>query len=168
MNIQIAKRRKLLLQLIILFLVACSSNENVNIQKIIIEDGMNYYGEKFNQQDAIALNEFVVLAKNTDTLEIKLKVGISEVCQTKGCWMKVNLLGGEKMVVSFLEHNLFIPKDVAGKSCIIMGKTFLRPVSVEMQKQYAKDLGDLTRLVDAINESIIQRCFIASGIIIKE
>lgn len=168
MNIQITKTRKLLSQLIILFLFACSSNENVNTQKIIIEDGMNYYGEKFNQQNAIAVKEFMVLANNTDTLETKLKVGISEVCQTKGCWMKVNLSGGEKMVVSFLEHNLFIPKDVAGKSCIVMGKTFLRPVSVEMQKQYAKDLGEETRLVDAINESIIQRCFIASGIIIKE
>ncbi len=164
------KINTILLPFIVLILISCSStsNEEVITREIIIEDGLNYYGEKFDQKDAIDLKEFMVLAENTDTLEIKLNVGINEVCQAKGCWIMVNLLGGEKMIVSFKENNLFIPKDVAGKSCSILGKTFLRSVSVEMQKQYAKDLGEQVILVDTISEPIIQRCFIAKGIIIKE
>jgi len=164
------KINTILLPFIVLILISCSStsNEEVSTREIIIEDGLNYYGEKFNQKDAIDLKEFMVLAENTDTLEIKLNVGINEVCQAKGCWIMVNLLGGEKMIVSFKENNLFIPKDVAGKSSSILGKTFLRSVSVEMQKQYAKDLGEQVMLVDTISEPIIQRCFIAKGIIIKD
>jgi len=159
---------KYLILLIILGIWACSSNDEINTQKIIIEDGMNYYGKEFNQKGVVSLKEFVVLAENTDTLDIKLKIGISEVCQSMGCWMKVNLIDGAKMIVSFKEHKLLIPKDVAGKTCIINGRTFLRSISADMQKQYAKDLGDKSEAVDTIIAPIVQRFFIANGIIIKE
>ena len=167
MNVINTKRINLIF-IFLLGLIACTSDVEVNTQKIIIEDDMNYYGEKFSQNSAIELKTFVILAESTDTLDVKLKVGISEVCQSKGCWMKVNLLGGSKMLVSFNEHGILIPKDVAGKSCIIKGRTFLRSVSVDMQKQYEKDLGNLTKAVDTITAPVIQRCFLASGIIIKE
>ena len=37
-----------------------------------------------------------------------------------------------------------------------------------MQKQYAKDLDDLSGEADIITDPVIQRCFVASGIVIKE
>ena len=42
------KRIKLFLLIVLLGFIACNSNVEVNTQKIIIEDGMNYYGNKFD------------------------------------------------------------------------------------------------------------------------
>ena len=100
--------------ILFVFIIGCGPfANNSDPETILIEDGRNYYGKKINSKKAVELAEFDVLANNTDTLFVKLKAGISEVCQEDGCWFRINLNSGKRMIVHFKDDNFVIPKDVA-------------------------------------------------------
>ena len=76
-----------------------------------------------------------------DSLQTQIVGEIKEVCQAKGCWMKVQLESDDEVFVRFKDYGFFVPKDAAGKKVVMNGAAFYEEMSVEDQKHYAEDEG---------------------------
>ena len=102
------------------------------------------FGEKITNENVLTKNEtakrFFRLQEN-DTINLKFKSTINEVCKKKGCWMKLDLSGGQESMVRFKDYGFFVPKDIDGKEVIVEGKAYVTKISVDQLKHYAKDGG---------------------------
>ncbi|WP_318344573.1 DUF4920 domain-containing protein [Flagellimonas baculiformis] len=102
----------------------------------------DYFGEEFKISNKVnktsAPYEGLVA---TDTLRTQVMGEVTEVCQAKGCWMKVKLDSEDEVFVRFKDYGFFVPKDAAGKKVVMNGAAFLEEMSVEDQKHYAEDEG---------------------------
>ncbi|WP_375325076.1 DUF4920 domain-containing protein [Flagellimonas sp. GZD32] len=76
-----------------------------------------------------------------DSLQTQMIGEITEVCQAKGCWMKVKLDSEEEVFVRFKDYGFFVPKDAAGKTVVMNGAAFFEEMSVDDQRHYAEDEG---------------------------
>lgn len=102
----------------------------------------DYFGEEFkisNKVDKTSAPYEGLVA--TDTLQTQIMGEVTEVCQAKGCWMKVKLDSEDEVFVRFKDYGFFVPKDAAGKKVVMNGAAFLEEMSVEDQKHYAEDEG---------------------------
>lgn len=102
----------------------------------------DYFGEEFkvsNKVDKTSAPYEGLVA--TDTLQTQMMGEVMEVCQAKGCWMKVKLDSEDEVFVRFKDYGFFVPKDAAGKKVVMNGAAFLEEMSVEDQKHYAEDEG---------------------------
>lgn len=154
--------------ILILLLAGCGSSGEGKQDVVVIEDGKSYFGKKINDHKVVELEEFDVLAKNTDTLFVKLKAGVSEVCIEDGCWFRINLYDRHRMIVEIENDAFTIPTDAAGKHVMIDGKTFIQTRSEEEMKRFAKEAGELQWIIDTIHGTHIQRTFIAKSVVITE
>ncbi len=105
--------------------------------------------------------------KPGDTLDLKFSSEVKEVCQKKGCWMKLDL-GGEEAMVRFKDYGFFMPKDIAGQEIIVAGKAYVEEMSVEDQQHYAEDGGKTPEEIAEITEPKITYAFEANGVLIPE
>jgi len=79
------------------------------------------YGAGAIQEGAIPVNELNgVLKDNKYTGKITGRV--VEVCQEKGCWMKIEKADGERMMVKFKDYGFFMPKNIQGKDVVFDGE----------------------------------------------
>lgn len=118
-------------------------------------------GTVFSEADALKK----IAAK--DTLAMQLEGKIVEVCQAKGCWMKVDLADGEQVFVRFKDYGFFVPKDAAEKFTVMNGLAFVEEMSVEDQKHYASDKGATKEELAQITEPKKTYRFEAEGVLIK-
>ncbi|WP_337251636.1 DUF4920 domain-containing protein [Maribacter halichondriae] len=106
--------------------------------------GYASFGQKITDSGTMSSQEmaekFNAIAV-ADTVETKFKAKVVEVCQAKGCWMKLTLEDGHETMVRFKDYGFFMPKDITGKEVVVRGKAFVEAMSVEDQKHYAKDAG---------------------------
>ena len=103
-----------------------------------------------------------------DTVQTKFTATVTEVCQSKGCWMKLHLEDGTDAMVRFKDYGFFVPKDIAGKEVVVDGKAFVDMMSVEDQQHYAEDEGKSAEEIAAITEPKKTYSFEASGVLIKQ
>lgn len=104
----------------------------------------------------------------SDTLQTKFKAVVKEVCQSKGCWMKVELDGGAEAMVRFKDYGFFMPKDIAGKEVIVNGLAFVEEMSVEDQRHYAEDGGKSKDEIAQITKPKKTFGFEADGVLLQE
>lgn len=76
-----------------------------------------------------------------DTLGIKFRATVTDVCRAKGCWMKLQLGEGRETMVRFKDYGFFVPRDIVGKEVIVNGLAFVEYMGVEEQRHFAKDAG---------------------------
>ena len=103
-----------------------------------------------------------------DSINSKMNGKVNEVCQSKGCWMKVDLEDGQQVMVKFKDYGFFVPKDIAGKEVIINGKAFVNEVPVDEQRHYAEDAGKSEEEIAAITEPKRTFSFEADGVLLKQ
>lgn len=127
---------------------------------------MNLFGEKISEENAQNASELPALISGKDSVEVKLKGTISEVCQKKGCWMNLDLSNGQTMKVTFKDYAFFVPKDASGKSAIIDGWAYNDTTSVEELRHYAEDAGKPKEEIEKINQPEASITFEAKGVII--
>lgn len=125
----------------------------------ILADGSISSKEMMLMYDSMAL---------ADTTQAKFTAVVKEVCQEKGCWMKVLLDGDEEAMVRFKDYGFFMPKDIAGKEVIVNGNAFVEEMSVEDQKHYAEDGGKSKNEIAKITEPKKSFGFEADGVLLKE
>ena len=106
--------------------------------------------------------------KTGDTVNSKMIAKVEEVCQSKGCWMKLNLEDGKQVMVKFKDYGFFMPKDIAGKEVVINGIAFVDEMSVDDQRHYAKDAGKSAEEIAAITEPKKTYSFEADGVLLKQ
>ena len=124
------------------------------------------FGEKVKPAGAIEGQAFLKQIEGKDSMDVKLKATILEVCQKKGCWMNVDLGDGKTMMVRFKDYGFFVPKDANGRTAIMDGKAFREIITVDMLRHYAEDAGKSKEEIEKITADEERLSFEASGVLI--
>jgi len=160
--------------LVIYSLSSCQNKEKDERDAVINETAQvdhKFYGEKISPRgtfsSSIMLEKYESLREG-DTIDVKFETKINSVCQSKGCWMVLELPGVDDVMVKFQNYGFFVPKDAMGKDVIVRGKAFIEETTVEELRHYAEDAGKSIDEVMAIREPEKKFGFIANGVLIKE
>jgi Domain of unknown function (DUF4920) len=123
------------------------------------------YGEGTTATGAVNVSD---LEKNMkkDKFEGKVTGKVMEVCQEKGCWMKVEKGNGETLMVKFKDYGFFMPKDIVGKEVVLDGEATVKEVSVKQLQHYAKDAGKTDDEVKKITKPKKEVQFVAKGVLV--
>ena len=98
----------------------------------------------------------------------KIQGKVVEVCQTMGCWAKVQKDDGSTIMIKVKDHEFAMPKDMVGRTVIIEGKAELKETSVAMLKHYAEDAGKSKEEVDKIKEPKKEVIMMIKGVKVVE
>ncbi len=136
-----------------------------------VVSGMPSFGNQIDENNAISATEmsgkYAKMAV-ADTVQTKFTAMVTEVCQSKGCWMKLQLEDGQQTMVRFKDYGFFMPMDIKGKEVIVNGLAFVEEMSVEDQKHYAKDGGQSEAKIAKITVVKKSLGFEADGVLLKE
>lgn len=157
-----------------LIIVGCTTSETQEVETEIEEvTEITYanFGAEVTPEGAIDQVEMADLFKNLsagDTIPVKFISNITQVCQKKGCWMKMELTEDEPVFVRFTDYGYFVPFNAGDHKAIVEGRAFLSIVTVDELKHYAKDAGDSQEEIDLITEPEISYAIQADGVLIEE
>lgn len=126
------------------------------------------YGAKTDDKNALMAAELPALLKTKDTVAVKIKVKVLEVCSKKGCWMTFKVNDNEDAFVKMKDYGFFVPTDLAGKTAILDGIAFVKTTSVSELKHYAEDAKKAQSEIDAITQPKNEIRFMANGILVVE
>lgn len=129
------------------------------------------FGDKFELNKVLTKEQMFKKYKSLkkgDSISVKFKTSIDEVCKKKGCWMKLNLGNDEAAFVKFKDYGFFVPLNADGSEVIVNGVAFVDVVSVNELKHYAKDAGKSQAEINAITKPEITYSFTATGVYIKK
>ena len=124
------------------------------------------FGKEISEEGAIHSADLVDAMRDRESLAIKVKGIVNEVCQAKGCWLTMDLDQDQVMRVTFKDYGFFVPVNSSGKNVTIEGTVQKQTVTVDMLKHYAKDAGKSDQEISSINESEISYIFVADGVLI--
>lgn len=168
--------KKLILLILVTFaVVGCKTKTNVvatavpETEKVEYNGKYQVFGENFSPEGALSKEEMLVKYNNlgtNDTLDVKFKTKILDVCQKKGCWMTLDLGSENQNFVKFTDYAFFVPKDAKQEEVIVNGKAYIHEESVERQKHYAKDGGQSQAEIDKITQPKKIMYFMADGVLI--
>ncbi len=130
-------------------------------------NGQSFHGKKLkpNMQaiEATLLSEKLGTKKSLTTRVTGI---VEDVCQAKGCWMKITTENGHSMRVTFKDYAFFVPKDIAGKRVTFEGIASKKETSVAELKHYAQDAGEPEADIAKISKPEYELTFEASGVIV--
>ncbi len=162
-----------ILLVFLVLLVGCKNKQKLSEESENVQNEKNYasFGKLIDFKGAIGseemLDEFRSL-KDADTLETKFSATVTDVCKSKGCWMKLNLKNGEEVMVKFKDYGFFVPKDIEGREVVVNGIAFVDNMSVDDQKHYAEDAGESQEDISQIKEPKKTFEFEADGVLIGQ
>lgn len=165
--------RKYLTFLLIGLLLFSCKNEAKKEDHTAMQQEVAYksFGKEIVADDAIpatSMAEHYKTMKVGDSVNSKMIGTVKEVCQAKGCWMKVDLEDGNQVMVKFKDYGFFMPKNIAGEEVIINGKAFVSEVPVNELRHYAEDAGKSAEEIAAITEPKKTFSFEADGVLLKQ
>jgi hypothetical protein len=123
------------------------------------------YGAGSSNDGAIPVSDLEKNMKN-NKFEGKVSGRVVEVCQEKGCWMKIERPTGENLMVKFKDYGFFMPKNIVGKEVVLDGAATMKEVSVKQQKHYAEDAGKSKEEIEKIKEPKKELQFVAKGVLV--
>ena len=132
-------------------------------------DNYAFFGDSISDDKAVSNDEMLAQfdkLKAGDTLNVKFKSKIKNVCQKKGCWMTLVLPNEKEAFVKFKDYAFFVPKNAKDEEVIVNGKAFVSIESVEELKHYAKDEGKSQAAIDSIVTPKTTYSFMADGVLI--
>ncbi|MBP6585741.1 MAG: DUF4920 domain-containing protein [Flavobacterium sp.] len=151
-------------------MIAC---KNVEVKEVtsVAPEKFQSFGDSITAEGAITKEELLAkfeTLKEGDTIELKFRSEIKDVCQKKGCWMNMNLSDDKNTFVRFKDYGFFMPFNAAGSEAIVNGKAFISVETVDELKHYAKDAGKSQAAIDSITEPKVSYSFLSNGVLIKE
>jgi hypothetical protein len=167
-------KKILFVLLVATVMVACKNETKTEetTQEIQESQDMAYasFGDNIEAEGAISASEMVERFNALtvgDTITAKVSAKINEVCQMKGCWMKLDLGSDQDVMVTFKDYGFFMPLNAEGE-VIINGKAFLKETSVDDLRHYAEDAGKTAEEIAAITQSEKTFAFEADGVLLKQ
>ena len=166
-------KKILILGLVFCFLAACKKDVKgeADVQEMEKQEiAYQSFGDKITAEGALTPSQLAQRysgLKIGDTITVKFKGEIKEVCQMKGCWMTVKLGNEQTTMVRFKDYGFFVPKNAGDHETILEGKAFVRETSVEELKHYAKDAGKPEEEIAKITSPEREFAFEASGVLIR-
>jgi len=124
----------------------------------------NVFGENIEKNKIMSKKELISLYDNDSKFDAKFEATVVDVCQMKGCWMKLDLGDNKKVMVSFKDYGFFVPKDISGKNVIVSGEAFKKTISIDELKHYASDRGESKDIIASIDKPEIVYSLIANGV----
>ena len=156
-------RHTFFLGLILLSLAACQPNPSNQAPTIAYQ----YFGDSISVENPLSHLAVLDSLSLHDSVALTFTSTITEVCQTKGCWMDVQL-GNQLMMVKFWDYAFFVPKDAAGKTAVLKGYAKKTTNSVEWLKHKAQDAGATQDSIDKITQPTFGYDFVATGVAIQQ
>ena len=162
-----------LLIICVLMLNSCKNKRQEEVKNSVKIEKIEYasFGTEIIADDAIAASSMAAHFKTMnvgDSINSKIIAEVNEVCQTKGCWMRLNLDDENEVMVKFKDYGFFVPKDITGKKVIINGMAFVKELSVDEQRHYAEDAGKSTEEIAKITEPKKTFSFEADGVLVAQ
>ena len=155
-----------------LSLVACQSNSNTQKEGDAAQNDGKTFGTGVSNPDAaVAFADVVKQLDNVDSVNVVMKAKVTDVCQVKGCWMKIIdpvTASQDELFVQFKDYGFFMPKDLSGHTVIMEGTAYKEQTSVEELKHYAEDEKKSPEEIAAITEPVVEKKFMASGVVILD
>ncbi len=124
------------------------------------------YGSGTTDEATIPVSELATAMKS-DQFTGKISGKVTEVCQEKGCWMKLERPNGTPLMVKFKDYGFFMPKNIVGYEVVLDGEAVVREVSVKQQRHYAQDAGKSKEEIDKIKAPKKETQFIARGVLVR-
>ncbi len=124
------------------------------------------FGEKIEEGSIIENSKIQNLFLAKEKFNAKLKAKVTDVCQMKGCWMKLEIGKEKDIMVNFKDYSFFVPKNIIGKEVIVSGEAFKRNISVDELKHYARDRGENESAISLIVEPKEIYSLTAKGVIL--
>jgi hypothetical protein len=159
------KMKKLFLLALVFGALSCNQAPKETVAVEAVE--FQYYGDEITEENAVPATQLVALMGDATEKEMKIVGTIEEVCQKKGCWMKLDLGNGEKMRITFKDYAFFVPKDASGREVVLDGLAMIEETSLESLRHYAEDAGKSKAEIEAITEGTKELVFEARGVILK-
>jgi len=128
--------------------------------------GQTTYGEKTTVDGAIPASSLTSKMQSHRSLAIKLTGTVTSVCQREGCWLMVDIGGGEMMRVRFKDHAFVVPKDISGKTVVLDGRAYTSTTSVDMLRHYAMDAGKSKDEIEKITEPEVNLNYEARSVVV--
>lgn len=151
-------------------LISCKQGGD-NTDKESGKNGYTAIGKNITHADILepmdAIIQYEIMAVG-DTIPSKISGKVTSVCQTKGCWMTLDLGDDQEVMVKFKDYAFFVPKDIVGKQAVVEGLAFIKDMSVEEQQHYAEDEGKTSDEIERILQPKRTLFFQAEGVLIKE
>ncbi|MFD2824194.1 DUF4920 domain-containing protein [Lacinutrix iliipiscaria] len=167
-------KKIILLIAVSIAIIACKSEKKEAVEttdEIKQEVTYKSFGKEISADNAIeskSMAEHYKSMKVGDSADSKMIAKVDEVCQAKGCWMKLNLDNGEQVMVKFKDYGFFMPKNIAGKEVIVNGKAYVNEVPVSELRHYAEDAGKSAEEIALITEAEKTYSFEADGVLLLE
>jgi hypothetical protein len=108
------------------------------------------YGAAFTREGAAVPASELEKRLSNDKYSGRVSGKVLEVCQEKGCWMRLDRGNGETLMVKFKDYGFFMPKDIVGKEVLLDGEAVIKQVPVKQQQHYAKDAGKSEEEIAAV------------------
>lgn len=124
------------------------------------------YGEGTTNTESITVADMEKQIQEKGAYSGKITGKVTEVCQEKGCWMKVEKTNGESITVRFKDYGFFMPKNIVGKTVVLEGEAKEKEVSVKQQQHLAEDAGKTKAEIEKIKEVKKETQFIAKGVLV--
>tara|TARA_Y100001935_G_scaffold110838_1_gene91998 strand:+ start:472 stop:921 length:450 start_codon:yes stop_codon:yes gene_type:complete len=124
------------------------------------------FGDNIEEGSIIENSKIQNLFLDKGKFNAKLKAKVIDVCQMKGCWMKLDIGNEKEIMVNFKDYSFFVPKNIIGKNVIVSGNAFKRNISIEELKHYARDRGESESAISLIVEPKEIYSLTAKGVVL--
>jgi hypothetical protein len=128
---------KLILSLLVAAAPALASD--MPSKPIAVVDGNPVYGVEMPAGDAVNIGSALQNVAGYADKPTKFSGKITQVCQTKGCWL-VLAEGDSFARVMFGKHDFYIPKDTTGRA-VVYGTLTVKDLDEKTAKHLADDAG---------------------------
>ena len=122
------------------------------------------YGEAISAQGDAVLPSEVQARMANNVFEGKVTGKVKEVCQSMGCWIKLEKADGTTLMVKSKDHGFYMPQDLVGKTVVIEGTASVKEVSEAKRKHLAEDAGQSKKEIKKIKGGAKEVHFIAKGV----
>lgn len=155
----------------LLFFVFFFNCQNIKSKRLPVKiDSVSYfsYGTGFDLLNIVSTDYLIEKVENSpDSVQLKVKGKIIDVCSKKGCWMTIELPNKQELMVRFKDYGFFVPIDSSGE-VIINGLAYINNTSVDELRHYAKDAGASINDIESIVEPKITYNFEAEGVLLAK
>jgi hypothetical protein len=84
------------------------------------------FGGDVTLEESVSLAQIYTSPEQYKDKEIRIEGTIKEVCQHKGCWLKLTD-GNKELTVRFKDYGFFVPKDASTSKVILQGIFTMQP-----------------------------------------
>jgi len=151
------------LSAVVMLLASCTQTP---AEEVVVYD---YFGDSAAIGTPVLTGaEVLKQLETSDSIWVTFQAPIQAVCQTKGCWMEVQLDSTTTALVRFKDYGFFVPMDASGEMATIGGAVKKQELSIEWLQEQARDANEPDSVVAAITKPEVRLTVMASGVALPQ